>query len=387
MNIEQIRKVAAHMVIMDVKFDNFYAFRNFHMNMAYPKKILHSYIENEFLEGYPNFRYKKVNIIMGANASGKTSLGKMLMNIFNFLKKKEFSSITHAICNPALSARFSIDFVASDGNRLCRLETSIAPRTGEEYQMSDITASVKIADITQNDRYETCAQRLNRAKNIPAPNYLEELEKLPSLSWFFSYPQDFVGKIPRRILSDSEIYLKILENILKALDPAISGVTRFGDLDGVYAIHLLDDVAILQDGELTNSELLSTGTKSGIDIAALLTSIIEGRNSFYYCDEKFSYIHSDIEKAILSVMIESLQENDQLFFTTHNADLLDLPLPKHSFLFLRKNIANKDCPIDCVSASDWLKRSTDSVKAALDNDLFSTAPATDLIYDILNIKS
>ena len=66
------------MVIMDVKFDNFYAFRNFHMNMAYPKKILHSYIENEFLEGYPNFRYKKVNIIMGANASGKTSLGKML---------------------------------------------------------------------------------------------------------------------------------------------------------------------------------------------------------------------------------------------------------------------------------------------------------------------
>ena len=52
------------MVIMDVKFDNFYAFRNFHMNMAYPKKILHSYIENEFLEGYPNFRYKKVNIIM-----------------------------------------------------------------------------------------------------------------------------------------------------------------------------------------------------------------------------------------------------------------------------------------------------------------------------------
>lgn len=387
MNIEQIRKVAAHMVIMDVKFDNFYAFRNFHMNMAYPKKILHSYIENEFLEGYPNFRYKKVNIIMGANASGKTSLGKMLMNIFNFLKKKEFSSITHAICNPALSARFSIDFVASDGNRLCRVETSIAPRTGEEYQMSDITASVKIADITQNDRYETCAQRLNRAKNIPAPNYLEELEKLPSLSWFFSYPQDFVGKIPWRILSDSEIYLKILENILKALDPAISGVTRFGDLDGVYAIHLLDDVAILQDGELTNSELLSTGTKSGINIAALLTSIIEGRNSFYYCDEKFSYIHSDIEKAILSVMIESLQENDQLFFTTHNADLLDLPLPKHSFLFLRKNIANNDCPIDCVSASDWLKRNTDSVKAALDNDLFSTAPATDLIYDILNIKS
>lgn len=38
---------------------------------------------------------------------------------------------------------------------------------------------------------------------------------------------------------------------------------------------------------------------------------------FYYCDEKFSYIHSDVEKAILSLMIQRLNDNDQLFFTTH----------------------------------------------------------------------
>lgn len=37
-------------------------------------------------------------------------------------------------------------------------------------------------------------------------------------------------------------------------------------------------------------------------------------------------------------MIDLLRPNGQLFFTTHNADILDMNLPKHSFTFLRKDI-------------------------------------------------
>ena len=51
------------MIIMDLKIDNFLAFKNFHMNMSYPKKIVDSTIEQEYLVDRPNFRYKKVNII------------------------------------------------------------------------------------------------------------------------------------------------------------------------------------------------------------------------------------------------------------------------------------------------------------------------------------
>ena len=72
------------MIIMDLKINNFFAFENFHINFSYPKKIVNSYLEDEFLEGYPNFRYQKINIIMGSNATGKTSLGKMILAIFNF---------------------------------------------------------------------------------------------------------------------------------------------------------------------------------------------------------------------------------------------------------------------------------------------------------------
>ena len=35
-------------------------------------------------------------------------------------------------------------------------------------------------------------------------------------------------------------------------------------------------------------------------------------------------------------MLEHLGDYDQLIFTTHNMDMLDLNLPKHTYAFLRK---------------------------------------------------
>lgn len=59
------------MIVMNIEMDNFMSFNNFAMNLSYPKKIVNSSIENEFLTGFTNFRYKKVNILMGANATWK----------------------------------------------------------------------------------------------------------------------------------------------------------------------------------------------------------------------------------------------------------------------------------------------------------------------------
>ena len=85
------------MIVMNIEMDNFMSFNNFAMNLSYPKKIVNSSIENEFLTGFTNFRYKKVNILMGANATGKTSFGKMLMNIFHFMDKKQYTRIARLI--------------------------------------------------------------------------------------------------------------------------------------------------------------------------------------------------------------------------------------------------------------------------------------------------
>ncbi len=47
--------------------------------------------------------------------------------------------------------------------------------------------------------------------------------------------------------------------------------------------------------------MLSSGTKSGLDIAGIVASIKSDKHSFYYCDEKFSYVHSDIEKGFFII--------------------------------------------------------------------------------------
>ena len=81
-------------------------------------------------------------------------------------------------------------------------------------------------------------------------------------------------------------------------------------------------------------------------------------------------------------MISLLKPNSQLFFTTHNLDILDLSLPKHSFNFLKKEMLEYDQIISVINAADYLKKSTDSLRNAVDNDLFSVSPNLDLLYEI-----
>lgn len=384
MKYEKIYGRMTRMIVMDVKLDNFLSFKNFHMNMSYPKKIVGSYIENENLSGYPNFRYKKVNILMGANATGKTSFGKMLMSIFNFMDKKQYDRLTEVIGDTSKEASFSIDFIGNE-NILYRVETKITPLTEENYSNKNIEVIVKSMPIRAKDSYETCVERLKNSKQEKYENYIEELEKVTGLSWMFRYPEDY-GKA--RVLStpkNNKKYTRILEYTLKALDPAICKVEKSSEVDNTYIIRTSNKNVIIQDGKMVNGDLLSSGTKAGIEVAGMVASILEREYSFYYCDEKFSYIHSDIEKAVLAVMINSLEENDQIFFTTHNTEILELPLPKHAFVFLKKDVNNEEQPIECISASSLLKRNTDSLKRAVENDLFSVAPATDLIYEIENL--
>ena len=177
-----------------------------------------------------------------------------------------------------------------------------------------------------------------------------------------------------------------MDYTLRALDPAIKKVEKSKEVDNTYIVHMESRDLIIQDGEVIKANVLSSGTKAGIDIAHVVSSIYAGECGFYYCDEKFSYIHSEMEKAFLTIMINGLRDNEQLFFTTHNSDILDLPLPKHTYTFLKKDINDESQPIKCVYASDFLKRNTDSMRNAFDNDLFSILPNIELVYEIAEMK-
>ena len=77
-------------------------------------------------------------------------------------------------------------------------------------------------------------------------------------------------------------------------------------------------------------------------------------------------------------MLERIGDDEQLIFTTHNTDMLDLNLPKHSYVFLRKHLEEGVYQVSAVSASDVLKRNTDSLRCAVENDVFVSLPQDSL---------
>ena len=76
------------MAILNIKLDNVLSFYDFNVNFSFPNKLKTSIIENENLEFVPSFRYKKLNIFVGSNATGKTSLVKCIWRTLLFLDRK-----------------------------------------------------------------------------------------------------------------------------------------------------------------------------------------------------------------------------------------------------------------------------------------------------------
>lgn len=375
---EEIYRGGKAMIIMDIKVDNLYAFRKFHVNMSYPKKIVNSTVPGECLDGKPNFRYKKVNIIMGGNASGKTSLGKLLMKFANYCNDGVYNRFFRVVCDRKKSAALTVDFVAST-DRLYRFDMHIDAKENNDYDEEDISTNIYFTSISNRDNYETCAKRLDEAYDCQECDY----EKIDTNGWLFTYPQDVLERKTYYSIEDDEKYVYILEQTLKTLDPAITEVIKVSELENTYAIKINNKSVIIKDGQITNPETLSSGTKAGLDISYIIASLVCGKHNLYYCDELFSYVNSDVEKACLSIIIEKLVGRKQLFFTTHNTDILDMQLPKHAFSFLKKDMEDVDTPIKCLNAADFLKRNTDSLRNAVENDLFCTAPELDGLYEIV----
>ena len=367
------------MIIMDLKASNLLCFNDFHINMSYPKKIVNNPIDGEFLEERSNFRYKKVNIIMGGNATGKTSLGKLLKYFTNYFRDGSFSRFTAVVDNPEKEAYLYIDFEAGN-NTLYRFLLDIAPSPERNYDKSNVQINILAAPIGKNESYEMASSKFGN----PIKYKYISFNNIDTSGWNFTFPSDYSDRdIPR--IEEDDNYLKVLETVLKTLDPAILKVEFIKELESTYVIRYENSEVLIQNGELKSVDRLSSGTRSGLDIAYIIASLLCNRHSLYYCDEIFSYVNSDLEKACLSVMIDKLEGNKQLFFTTHNTDILELNLPKHAFTFLKKTVNDSSSIITTIYVSDYLKKADESLKNAVENDLFCTAPDLEKLYDLVDL--
>lgn len=361
------------MIIMDVKFDHVYGFDNFNINFAYPRKLSASLLGDETLEGRERFRYKKAVVLMGTNASGKTSLGRALLKVFSSIREAN-DAILRELASGSERAEFRVDFV-NEGYTLHRFKGFIS---GDEVETKYYSA-----EIGEMDSYEMAVEKLVDRTDEYDGDFKKLRKLIGHIEVRFAYPEIEttlrVSDVKKNVLLDT------LRAVIGTLDPTLTDVSIAKDLKNSFVIRRRGQEIIIQEGKLLNRELLSSGTAEGIDVAVFLAAMLSDKNCFYYCDEHFSYIQSDIEKRIFGMMAERIGANEQLIFTTHNTDMLDLNLPKHSFAFLRKDIEDDKYNVSVVFASDILKRNTDSVRCALENDVFGTLP-DDSLLDGLEVR-
>lgn len=199
---------------------------------------------------------------------------------------------------------------------------------------------------------------------------------------FFKYTHD----LDQNVDAD-ELYEEILNVILKSLDPAIICVKHIENdtNDCIFAINHKNFTAMIENNKTVENSKLSTGTIQGIKIASFIYNMITNNHLLYYCDELFSFTNSDFEKHCLAFMISLLEDDKQLFFTTHNSDILDMQLPLHSYIFLKKVFIDDEIINSYELATNYSKKNTYNLRTAIENDVFGTNQNVDYLQKLDDI--
>ena len=59
------------MIVLNLELDGIYGFDDFKINFTYPKKVVNSIIDDEYLDGRERFRYKKSCYLNGSKCNWK----------------------------------------------------------------------------------------------------------------------------------------------------------------------------------------------------------------------------------------------------------------------------------------------------------------------------
>lgn len=390
------------MIFTKIELDNIYCFHNTCVDLTYPRKVKDSSIENERLIGRENFYYKKICIISGANASGKTTFGKVLCSIQNFIKTKQLHYLNNSIYDTAKSARFIVEFatVSNKNYRLHQLNVTFAKQQDKAAIKQLEYASVfiakhdsvtktrkKLKDTITNKKSTNFSQYIFIDNDDKSDKYTDIKNVFSSLAihtggWKYQFSHSFenndFSELDKKYFPSAS-----LNKILKSFDSSIRKVSKLIEEDSnddekdkgeSYSIVFTNGDRVLLDneGNLTNPDRLSKGTVDAIEVARFYTWVTKSSARTFYLDEKLAYSHSEMEQSIVNLIIQKLPDNAQFFYTTHNYDILDLNLPTHSYLFFKKEGDN--CQI--IQPELTFKKNDRSLLNYIKNDAFSTLPDT-----------
>lgn len=376
------------MIFTRIYLDNLFSFRDCEIDLSITRKLANSTVAHEYLADYKNFNFRRVCIISGSNAGGKTAFGRVLCAVQNVLFGRMFNHFLEMLSDKKKNANIEVEFVAFNEQKQAEFyafQISISPN------LNTPKLTMKSILLRKNDTVLQARKRLEQAKFYDENQLKEKLQPNSwNVGWLYLFANTAHEEVDRTCGLGANLDLNVLRAILADMDSSILKVDAVRDENNAiqgYKINFANGDGIVLDlkGYATQPDRLSKGTYDGIQVACMLSEMssectAKGNTYTYFLDEKMSFIHSELECSILNVMIEKLPQHAQFFYTTHNYDTLRMTLPNHSYLFISKG---KDGYTNIVQPEKYIKKNDRSLICFLQNDVFNIAPNTSNIESLL----
>ncbi|WP_085248455.1 ATP-binding protein [Gilliamella mensalis] len=389
------------MIFTRLKIDNLFSFKNAELELSFKRKPTFPTIDGEHILGRENYYFKKVCILSGTNSSGKTSVGKILCDIQNYILQNHPLQSGDKIYNKSKFGVIEVDYATTTPK-------PYAHRLKIEITENNVINNILYVNspIGKNDSCFQLRKKIDKIiLNKEAPrgacffkrdgseviNFPFEFIKKHGVNgcWYYLFSENDETSIPIRDTFDLKIMKSILSSfdytIEKVVEIAINGSGKKKEKKEVTGHRIYfkngDAVDINDKGDITNNKnRLSKGTYDAIKIASLIGKIGQEKEfcdndvtcATYYLDEKMSYSHSELEVSIINLIISKMGRNCQFFYTTHNYEVLDLNLPIHSFTFLVKDSGNSFF----IEAQEKYKKNDRNLINHIKNNFFKTLPST-----------
>ena len=389
------------MVILRVACDNLYMFRNFELDLTYERKLIHPLAKDDVLFEGSRIKVRKNLIVMGANASGKTTFGKLLCMILNFIRGRslddEYFNLPKVQYDKARDATFEIEFAvggtaylleAAFHNFNLQREAVYKQKIFPSYNIQKLRDKLKSSEpveIFDADDKNMNLGFKSYAFSVAKPNKFDESVRKPSFWFMFSEP------ISNSKIYTSKVDVEFLDKLIPQIDNSVRSVKRLqvegnGEATNSYQISFNNDEKLtVVNGDLnTCGHRLSHGTFETIDFVSSLGALMHGRASIFYIDEQLSHMHPELESYLARQAFYQKPKDAQLFFTTHDTELFDLNVPSTAYILFRRN---SDGFNEAICVSDRFNKNDRSLRNYYENDYFGVIPDYGVLDELFEDKA
>ncbi|WP_196600494.1 AAA family ATPase [Pectinatus frisingensis] len=379
------------MKILGISCDNFYMFKDFNLDFTYKKKVTHPLSKYDVL-----FQKSKINVrnnivIMGENASGKTTFGKLLCLICNYLCGRDVGTgedynLKTAQYNKKTSSYFTIEF------EIDRIAYYLKAKFNEDGLIEEELYKHK---IYRSYNIDTLRNKLHNTKpvyqygildkvviDVGFQSYIMRLNEqeikniINKICYLFSF-SDFISD--SSIINKLTMDISLLNNILPKIDNSVEKVVKLKSASGKVStqsymiIFKNKDQVTVPDGELKKAvDRLSHGTFESVAFTAVLSRLAQsGGSSIMYIDENLAHMHAELEAYFIRKALLINNNKNQLFFTTHNIQIFDLNIPNNAFLFFKRNSKGNNI---AIYASEKFNKNDRNIRSYYENDFFGVIP-------------